>query len=73
MEWTREPVRFVKETIDKATKDSYPILGEFDVSHYSSPRQVKCNELYRDVRIITVDFEVQPSSGLFYRRCQACQ
>lgn len=46
-------MRFVKETIAKDTKDNYPLLGEFEFRHYPSPRQVKCNELYRDVRIIT--------------------
>lgn len=49
--WTKEPVRFVKETIAKATKDNYPLLGEFEFRHYLSPRQFKRNELYRDVSI----------------------
>ena len=46
-------MRFVKESIAKDTKDNYPLLGEFEFCHYPSPKQVKCNELYRDVRIIT--------------------
>ena len=49
--WTKEPLRFVQETIEKATKDNYPLLGEFEFRHYPSPRQAKRNELYRDVSI----------------------
>lgn len=41
-------MRFVKETIAKATKDNYSLLGEFEFRHYPSRRLVKRNELYRD-------------------------
>ena len=49
--WTKEPVRFVTETIEQAQKQAYPLLGEFEFRHYPSPRQAKRNEFYRDVNI----------------------
>lgn len=49
--WTKEPLAFVKETIEKSKQHNYPLLGEFEFRHYPSPRQVKRNEFYRDVNI----------------------
>ena len=49
--WIKEPVRFVNETIEKADKEAYPLLGEFEFRHYLSPRQAKRKELDRDVNI----------------------
>lgn len=49
--WSKEPIRFIKETILQAHAQNYPLLGEFEFRHYPSPRQVKRNELYRDITL----------------------
>lgn len=49
--WTTEPERFLEKTIEKATQDKYPLLGEFEFRHYPSPRQYKRGQMYRDVSI----------------------
>ena len=43
--WTTESTAFVNETINQVTKQSYPLLGEFEFRHYLSPRQFKNNEI----------------------------
>jgi len=60
--WTKEPIRFIKETILHVKAQNYPLLGEFEFRHYPSPRQVKRNESYRD---ITIPIDSEPAHLLF--------
>jgi hypothetical protein len=49
--WTEKPKEFLSETMKHAVNDAYPLLGEFEFRHYPSPRQLKRNELFRDVTV----------------------
>lgn len=49
--WTQQPLDFAKESTSRAVQEAYPLLGEFEFRHYSSPREVKRNETTRDVSI----------------------
>ena len=49
--WTEVPDKFLETTIEKVTKDNYPLLGEFEFRHYQSPAEYKEGKTYRDVTV----------------------
>ena len=49
--WTRNPDRFLDDTEKFIVDHAYPLMGEFEVRHYPSPRQIERNEMHRDVAI----------------------
>lgn len=51
--WTKPELRqrFLAENQKHILEDGYPLMGEFEVRHYPSPRQIKRGELFRDVDI----------------------
>lgn len=60
--WTETPDEFLEKTIEKVTKDNYPLLGEFEFRHYPSPPEYKRGETYRDV---TVPIDSEAGEKLF--------
>lgn len=49
--WTETPQEFLAATRKHVVADGYPLMGEFEFRHYPSPRQIKRQEMYRDVDI----------------------
>ena len=49
--WTRNPARFLDDNERFIQEHGYPLMGEFEIRHYPSPRQVERNEMHRDVHI----------------------
>lgn len=49
--WTRNPERFLDDNEKFVTAHGYPLMGEFEIRHYPSPRQAERGELHRDVQI----------------------
>mgnify|MGYP006291618825 CR=1 FL=1 len=49
--WTRYPVKFLDLQEQFIQQHKYPMMGEFEVRHYPSPRQIERGEIYRDVNI----------------------
>jgi len=47
--WTKFPERFLDAQENKLLEHRYPMMGEFEVRHYPSPRQIQRGELFRDV------------------------
>jgi hypothetical protein len=51
--WTTPELRsiFLAENHKHIVEDGYPLMGEFEVRHYPSPRQIRRGDLFRDVDI----------------------
>ena len=47
--WTQSPQLFLPAMERKIIEHRYPMMGEFEVRHYPSPRQIQRGETYRDV------------------------
>lgn len=47
--WTRRPETFLSEHEKFISEHNYPLMGEFEVRHYPSPRQVQRGETIRDL------------------------
>lgn len=47
--WTKLPDRFLQSLEQKILEHNYPLMGEFEVRHYPSPRQVQRGDMFRDV------------------------
>lgn len=49
--WTRSPQAFLEAQEQFILEHRYPLMGEFEVRHYPSPRQVQRGEWHRDVHV----------------------
>jgi hypothetical protein len=49
--WTKLPETFLQAQEQKILEHNYPMMGEFEVRHYPSPRQVQRGETFRDVDV----------------------
>jgi len=49
--WTRHADKFLDAQEKFILEHKYPMMGEFEVRHYPSPRQFQRGEMYRDVDI----------------------
>jgi len=49
--WTQFPEIFLTAMERKIVEHRYPMMGEFEVRHYPSPRQIQRGETYRDVEM----------------------
>ena len=49
--WTKSPEIFLSVMERWIVEHRYPMLGEFEVRHYPSPRQIQRGETYRDVQV----------------------
>lgn len=49
--WSKEPMRFVKETIAHVRSEGYPLMGEFGFRHYPSYRQAQKKQLFHDITV----------------------
>jgi hypothetical protein len=49
--WTQKPERFLAAQEQYIPAHRYPLIGEFEVRHYPSPRQVARGQTFRDVPI----------------------
>ena len=49
--WTQFPDRFLASQEQFIEAHRYPLMGEFEVRHYPSPRQIQRGEIYRDVDV----------------------
>jgi hypothetical protein len=47
--WTKFPERFLEANQQFIVEHQYPLMGEFEVRHYPSPRQIQRGEMFRDV------------------------
>lgn len=47
--WTKLPQEFLKALEQFIPEHHYPMMGEFEVRHYPSPRQVRRGAFFRDV------------------------
>ena len=49
--WTKSPDAFMAENERRVIEHRYPMMGEFEMRHYPSPRQIQRGELFRDVDV----------------------
>jgi len=49
--WTRSPEKFLEENEHFIRAHQYPMMGEFEIRHYPSPRQIQRGEMFRDVSV----------------------
>ncbi len=49
--WTRDSEKFLAAQEQFIQEHRYPLMGEFEVRHYPSPRQIQRGETFRDVDI----------------------
>jgi hypothetical protein len=49
--WTRNADRFLDDNERFIVEHAYPLMGEFEVRHYPSPRQIERKDMHRDVAI----------------------
>ena len=49
--WTRAPEKFLEANERFMLDHQYPMMGEFEIRHYPSPRQIQRGELFRDVNV----------------------
>lgn len=49
--WTRVPEKFLEANERFMLDHQYPMMGEFEIRHYPSPRQIQRGELFRDVNV----------------------
>ena len=49
--WSQSPQLFLSAMERRIIEHRYPMMGEFEVRHYPSPRQIQRGETYRDVEV----------------------
>lgn len=49
--WTKLPEQFLAAQEQFIVEHGYPLMGEFEIRHYPSPRQVARGEMHRDVDV----------------------
>lgn len=49
--WTQFPDRFLEAQERFILEHRYPMMGEFEIRHYPSPRQIQRGETFRDVDV----------------------
>lgn len=71
--FTEKPDAFVEATIRHVEEEHYPLMGEFEIRHYMSPKEYKRNETFRDITIpidspaVQKLFEFSSHSGISFQ------